>query len=73
MEITVRTYSGFKADERPASFSLGELTLRVAEIVDRWYDPDANYFRVRSDDGKEYLLRHDLDADAWELVETKAG
>jgi hypothetical protein len=67
--ITVQTYSGFKADERPTSFSLGERTLHVREIVDRWYDIDHNYFKLLADDGKSYLLRHDMNADAWELVE----
>ena len=71
--ITVQTYSGFKADERPASFSLGERSLQVKEIVDRWYDIDHNYFKVLADDGKTYLLRHDMNADAWELVEPDTG
>jgi len=72
-KLDVQTYSGFKADERPVSFSLGERSLQVREIVDRWYDVDHNYYKVLADDGKSYLLRHDLNADAWELVETNAG
>ncbi len=70
--VSVRTYSGHKADERPASFSLDGGDVGVAEVVDRWYDPDYNYFKVLGDDGREYLLRHDLNADAWELVEQGA-
>ena len=71
--VSVRTYSGFKADERPTSFSLGGCDVGVVEVVDRWYDLDHNYFKVRGDDGKGYLLRHDLNADAWELVEQSAA
>ena len=48
----------FKADERPLRFRLGERWLPVEEVVDRWYDPDAIYFRVRADDGATYILRH---------------
>ena len=69
--IAVQTYSGFKADERPASFSVGERTLQIRAIIDRWYEVDHNYFKVVADDGMTYLLRHDPIADAWELLETK--
>ena len=51
MKVEVESYSGFKADERPLRFRLGERWLAVEEVVDRWYDPDAVYFRVRADDG----------------------
>jgi hypothetical protein len=71
--ITVRTYAGYRADERPVEFSVDTDTLRVREIVDRWYDPDCNYFRVLADDGAVYLIRYDLDADGWQLAEKKHG
>ncbi len=43
---------------------------QIREIVDRWYEIDHNCFKVRADDGGLYLLRHDLNSDQWELVET---
>lgn len=67
-KIAVSCYAGYKADERPTSFKRGDTTVHVAEVLDRWYDQDANYFKIRGEDLKEYLLRHDLDGDAWELV-----
>ncbi|WP_085813344.1 hypothetical protein [Geoanaerobacter pelophilus] len=70
-EITVTCYAGYKADERPTSFERGKTVLAVAEVLDRWYDQDGNYFKVRAEDSKEYLLRHDLDQDRWELVTDK--
>ncbi len=73
MQITVKCYSGYKGDERPDSFSLGERTLQVVEVVDRWYDVDHNYFKVLADDGRKYLLRLNLNGDFWELVEAGAG
>ncbi|HUI57737.1 MAG TPA: hypothetical protein VLY04_22320 [Bryobacteraceae bacterium] len=67
MIVRVQCYSGFKADERPLRFQLGELWLAVEDIVDRWYDPDAIYFRVRADDGCVYILRHAETDDTWTL------
>ena len=67
MRITVQTYAGYKGDERPISFSRDGRILRIKEIVDRWYDPDHNMFKVLADDGRTYLLRHDMNADTWEL------
>jgi hypothetical protein len=67
MKIEVEAYSGHKADERPLRFRLGERWLGVVEVVDRWYDPDAIYFRVRAEDGDLYILRHIELTDVWTL------
>jgi hypothetical protein len=67
MKVEVEAYSGHKADERPMRFRLGQHWLAVVDVVDRWYDPDAIYFRVRAEDGDLYILRHDERADAWTL------
>lgn len=67
-EITVQTYSGYRGDERPVSFSCGGWTWRVVEILDRWYDPDYDGFRVLAEDGGTFLLRHDLNTGRWEIV-----
>jgi len=67
MQIAVETYSGFKADERPVRFRLGERWIAVRDLLDRWYDPAGAYFRVRAEDGV-YILRHDERADAWTLA-----
>jgi hypothetical protein len=40
----------------------------VVEIADRWLDPRHRYFKVRADDGREYVLRHDVASDDWELA-----
>jgi len=69
--ITVTCYAGYKGDERPTSFQLGDRTLVVAEVIDRWYDQDYNCFKVMVEDGTQYLLRHDMNQDAWELVQNR--
>ena len=71
MRIDVQTYAGYKGDERPVLFSLEGQIFRIMEIVDRWYDPDYNCFKVLADDGTTYLLRHDMNADVWELVKSR--
>jgi len=67
MRITVQTHAGYRGDERPIAFSLEGRLLRIREIVDRWYDPDYNIFRVIADDGRTYQLRNDMNASNWEL------
>ena len=67
MRVTVQTYAGYKGDERSISFSLEGRILRIMDIVDRWYDPDHNVFKVLADDGRICMLRYDMNADNWEL------
>ena len=56
LSIHVCAYSGHKANERPTSFCLDEDLIDIDEVEDRWYDPEAAYFRVRSTEGKRYIL-----------------
>ncbi len=67
MVVRVEAYSGYTADERPLRFQLGDRWLAVEEVTDRWYDPDATYFRVRVEDGAIYVLRHSEPSDLWTL------
>ena len=56
--VQVECYSGYKADERPLRFFLGDIGYSVEEVLDQWYDPGSTYFRVKADDGNLYVLRH---------------
>ena len=73
MRVTVQTYAGYRGDERPISFSLEGRILRIMDIVDRWYDPDHNIFKLLADDGGVYLLRYDMNADNWGLDASPNG
>jgi len=73
MPLKVQTYSGFKADERPVSFTFGEKVCWVEEVIDRWYGLDHAYFKLRGDDGNLYVLRHQTENDEWEMVLMEAG
>src|SRR5262245_54636266 len=66
LRIYVDSYS-YKANERPIRFTLDDQNYDVASIEDRWQDPTAEYFKVRTVDGKLYLLRYDEHADEWTL------
>lgn len=66
--ITVECYAGYRGEESPRRFRIGERTVEVTAVVDRWLGPDHRYFKVRGDDGDVYVLRHDARADAWELT-----
>jgi hypothetical protein len=61
MRLQVQCYSGRKADERPIRFRLGESDYMVEEIVDQWYGPHDQFFKVRADDGNLYILRQNKD------------
>ena len=65
--IRVECYAGRKADERPVRFRLGERDYLIEEVVDQWYGPGGAFFRVRTDDGRVYLLRHEAATDEWML------
>lgn len=70
--VRVETYSGFKADERPLRLYLAGRTLEVASVEDRWYSPGETYFRVLTEDGDRYVLRHTEAQDVWTLSAFRA-
>jgi hypothetical protein len=72
--IEVECYAGHKADEAPRRFRCESERVEVEEVLDRWHQieslpewPRADYFKVRGSDRGVYLLKHDLEADAWYL------
>jgi len=71
--VEVKCYSGFKANERPLSFTLHDREFSVMDIEGSWFEEDENScarkvcFRVRADDGDLYLLSYDEDSCIWEL------
>jgi hypothetical protein len=56
-----------KANERPLRFWLDADMYEISTIEDRWHDPTAEYFKVRTVDGKLFLLRYDEREDEWTL------
>lgn len=66
--IHVECYSGYRGEETPVRFVVGEHKVEVTDIVDRWIAPDHRYFKVTGDDGFTYLLRHDVWDERWCLA-----
>jgi hypothetical protein len=66
-ELKVECYAGYKGNQRPQRFTLGERVLEVEDVEDQWYGPSAQYFKIRASDGNTYILRHDEENDRWSL------
>jgi hypothetical protein len=73
MKIDVECYAGYRGEEEPRAFTLGERRIEVLSIEDRWLGPDYRYFRVAASDGNIYILRYDERRDAWELGAFRRG
>ncbi len=73
ISLKVETYSGYKADERPVSFTILNRTLQVKEILDQWYGVDHTYYKLIADDSNLYIIRHDREMDEWEMVMMEAA
>jgi hypothetical protein len=71
--VRVECYSGYQVNERPVRLKLGEETLEVAEVEDRWYSPGETYFRVRVANGDRYVLKHMEAQDVWSLEGFRSG
>jgi hypothetical protein len=68
MKIRVECYAGYRGEEEPRGFTLGERRFAVVEILDRWIDPRLRYFKVKVDDDRRFILRHDSASGEWELA-----
>jgi len=73
--IRVECYSGYRVNERPAAFTFRERRWDVREIVDRWYEggidatrPEISYFKVRTAEGRIFLLRYLSLFDSWSIM-----
>ncbi len=66
-KIKVETYSGYKDDEYPVRFWIGEKRLEILEIEDRWYSPGFSYFKVFADDATRYILKKSVETEIWSV------
>lgn len=68
MSIRVECYSGYRGEQEPRAFWLGERRFEATIIVDRWVGPDYRYFKVLAADGHHYILRYDEANGEWDLA-----
>ncbi len=66
--VKVECYAGYRGEESPRRFFLGNRKIEVAEIMDSWLAPDHRYFKIRGDDKGVYILRHDVIGEHWQLT-----
>ncbi|MEJ5357750.1 MAG: hypothetical protein WHT06_03675 [Desulfobacterales bacterium] len=52
----------------PRAVWLGERRLAVVEVLDRWAGAEADYVKIRAEDGGLYILRRELRTGLWELA-----
>jgi hypothetical protein len=67
-DIRVECYSGYRGEETPRRFWLGQRCIEVCRVMDRWLAPEHRYFKVLGDDGGLYILRHDPYAYSWDMT-----
>ena len=74
MKLNVQCSSGRKGDERPVRFQREGQDYLVEEVLEQWHGPDAEFFKVRADDGKLYILRHGTpgEAEEWTLESVRS-
>lgn len=73
MEIEVECYAGYRGEETPRRIQIGENRLEVVEILDRWLAPQHRYFKFRTADGAQWIIRHDTRSEQWELTHYRQG
>jgi len=68
LTIVVECYAGYRGEETPRQFHIGERAFAIERIVDAWLAPDHGYFKVRTSEGELCILRHDVASGGWELT-----
>jgi hypothetical protein len=72
--IQVGCYAGYKANEVPREFTYQDRRYKILEVLDRWYEegeesgaPQLDYYKVKTDDNREYIIRYNHQTDTWSL------
>jgi hypothetical protein len=66
--VRVECYAGYRGEQTPRRFRLGDNDIEIQDVIDSWLAPEHRYFKVRDARGDLYILRHDVGADLWELT-----
>ena len=68
LKIRVECHAGYRGEEEPRAFTLGKRRFAILEFLDRWLEPGHRYFKVKADDDRRFILRHDAASGEWELA-----
>ncbi len=73
--VIVECRSGYKADEYPVRFYWHNTCFEIEQVIDRWHQwnpedewPLADYFKISTTDGHEFILKHETGRDEWFLT-----
>jgi len=73
LTIRVECYAGYRDEETPQRFFMGDKTVEIEEVIDRWLAPEHRYFKVRGSENDIYILRYDEVARQWQLTLFQSG
>jgi hypothetical protein len=73
LRVRVECYAGYRSEEAPQRFFIGDRRVESVDVLDRWISPEHRYFKLRGDDGGVYILRHDVAQGLWELTLYDSG
>jgi hypothetical protein len=69
--IDVIAYAGYRGEESPRSFFIGDKRIEVAKIIEQWIEENMGskgrrrYFKIRGDDWKTHVLCYDEKDMVW--------
>ena len=73
LAIEVECYAGHRGEQTPRAIRLGDRRVAIVEVIDQWLAPDHRYFKLRGDDGHQYVIRYDVESHSWELTLFERG
>jgi len=68
LTIRVECYTGYQGEETPRLFFMGDKSIEIDEVIDRWLAHEYCYFKVRGCENDIYILRRDELTHRWELT-----
>jgi hypothetical protein len=73
MKICVLSRTGRGGNYDPQVFHLGQRRLPVVAVLEQWSEAQYRFFKVRVNDGRFFVLRHDPATGEWELAAAYGG
>jgi hypothetical protein len=73
MKICVLSRIGRGGRYGPQAFHLGSRRHPVVALLGQWTEAQYRFFKVRVEDGRSFVLRHDPTTGAWELAAAYGG
>lgn len=68
-QVRVSCYSGRTYAERPESFGWEDMEYKIQEIEKEWQEPGARLFKIRTEDGRFFVLSYNERGDEWSAFE----